>query len=60
MYLQDLSGLSMCISKQMNRIISDGQLQSILFNVLALEKILVALTREIGDGRCFCIKQFSG
>ena len=27
--------------------------QKINFNVLALENILVALTREIGDGPCF-------
>ena len=29
------------------------------FNVLALENILVALTREIGDGPCFLYIQFS-
>ena len=30
-----------------------------LFNVLALENILVALTREIGDGPCFLYIKFS-
>ena len=30
------------------------------FNVLALENILVALTREIGDGPCFFIENVSG
>jgi hypothetical protein len=29
------------------------------FNVLALENILVALTREIGDGPCFLYIEFS-
>jgi hypothetical protein len=29
------------------------------FNVLALENILVALTREIGDGPCFLYINFS-
>jgi hypothetical protein len=29
------------------------------FNVLALENILVALTREIGDGPCFLYIKFS-
>ena len=33
--------------------------RSIFFNVLALENILVALTREIGDGACFLYKEFS-
>ena len=28
------------------------------FNVLALENILVALTREIGDGPCFLYIEF--
>jgi hypothetical protein len=31
----------------------------IFFNVLALENILVALTREIGDGPCFLYIKFS-
>ena len=31
----------------------------IFFNVLALENILVALTREIGDGPCFLYIEFS-
>jgi hypothetical protein len=30
-----------------------------VFNVLALENILVALTREIGDGPCFLYIEFS-
>jgi uncharacterized protein (DUF983 family) len=30
-----------------------------IFNVLALENILVALTREIGDGPCFLYIEFS-
>ena len=29
------------------------------FNVLGLENILVALTREIGDGPCFLYLKFS-
>ena len=29
------------------------------FNVLALENILVALNREIGDGPCFLYIEFS-
>ena len=31
----------------------------IFFNVLALENILVALTRKIGDGPCFLYLKFS-
>ena len=31
----------------------------IFFNVLTLEKILAALTREIGDGPCFLYIKFS-
>ena len=31
----------------------------IFFNVLALENILVALTRDIGDGPCFLYIKFS-
>ena len=31
----------------------------LFFNVLALENILVALTREIGDGPCFLYIKFS-
>ena len=31
----------------------------IFFNVLALQNILVALTREIGDGPCFLYIEFS-
>ena len=31
----------------------------IFFNVLALENILEALTREIGDGPCFLYIKFS-
>ncbi len=31
----------------------------IYFNVLALENILAALTREIGDGPCFLYINFS-
>jgi hypothetical protein len=31
----------------------------IIFYVLALENILVALTREIGDGPCFLYIEFS-
>ena len=31
----------------------------IFFNVLTLENILVALTREIGDGPCFLYIKFS-
>ena len=31
----------------------------IFFYVLALEKIIVALTREIGDGPCFLYIKFS-
>ena len=33
--------------------------QKIFFNVLALENILVAQTREIGDGPCFLYIKFS-
>ena len=33
--------------------------QKFFFNVLALENILVALTREIGDGPCFLYIKFS-
>ena len=33
--------------------------QIFFFNVLALENILVALTREIGDGPCFLYIKFS-
>ena len=56
----DLSGLSIRISKQINGIISDGQWQiKKIFNVLALENILVALTRKIGDGPCFLYIKFS-
>ena len=41
-------------------IISDEQWQiKKKFNVLALENILVALTREIGDGPCFLYIKFS-
>ena len=44
-FFSDLSGLSMCcISKQINWIISKVQRQI---------NILVALSREIGDGSCF-------
>ena len=32
---------------------------NLFFNVLALENILVALTREIGDGPCFLYINFS-
>ena len=32
---------------------------TIFFNVLVLENILVALTREIGDGPCFLYIEFS-
>ena len=47
-FFSDLSGLSMCcISKQINWIISKVQRQI---------NILVALSREIGDGSCFCIE----
>ena len=54
--ISDLSGLSMCFSKRINWIISDGQwpmTDQLFFNVLALENILAALTKEIGDGPCF-------
>ena len=33
--------------------------QNFFFYVLALENILVALTREIGDGPCFLYIKFS-
>ena len=33
--------------------------QKFFFNVLALKNILVALTREIGDGPCFLYIKFS-
>ena len=36
---------------------NDGS--KMFFNVLALENILVALTREIGDGPCFLYIEFS-
>jgi hypothetical protein len=36
---------------------NDGS--NFFFNVLALENILVALTREIGDGPCFLYIKFS-
>ena len=50
----------MRISKRINGIISDGQWQiKIFFYVLALENILVALTKEIGDGPCFLYIKFS-
>ena len=56
----DLSSLSMCISQWINWIISNGQWQiKIFFNVLALENIVVALTREIGNGPWFQHLNFS-
>ena len=36
---------------------NDGS--NFFFNVLALENILAALTREIGDGPCFLYIKFS-
>ena len=51
----------MCILKQIRWIISKVKQQiKKIINVLALENILVPLTREIGDGPCFLYLKFSG